>query len=487
MADRRRVRWDEAVLSKNPRRCRTSSYDRPLPSPYPPTDDVMNVYGDSTDTEDTLTDTDTTLIGKDGPLTDSDDTLNYIDDALVDTDGALVNTDHIPTKTDDILIDKNGAVIDSKDDQTDADDTLIGKDVALTDKNDAPPKTDYSSLTMKFILSIDDGGIRGYSTLTILQALMEEIEEIERADNPKPTSSICASTTAPLNDEHCAIPKPASTPRLPHHYFDYIGGSGSGNVIAMMLAENKMSVAEVTDAYRDMCAPGGKRRLVDKKVVFSKKDRAYIWLQDHTMKPVLAWASHNKQEGAIPACKADPLHNNKNKNKNKNNNPSRKLLADAHFHLLDDPSANKNGIYLLSIGSALTSPVEPSADPSHYHLSKHIQTVHKEPSLQTSPSNPNPSFYNLKRYVRLEVQVQDTDDDLGDIGVDEWDGETANEAMRRRIVRATHTYLQRREIREKIHRLAVCLVNRRRFRGGSSEWRRRELGISHLFGERRVE
>lgn len=317
MADRRRVRWDEAVLSKNPRWCRTSSYDKPL-SPYPKTGDVTSVYDDSTDTDDTLTDTEDTLIGKDGALTDSDDTLNYMDDASTDTDGALVNKD-------DILIGKDGSLIDSKDDLTDTDDTLIGKDGTLTDTNDAPPKTDYGSLTMKFILSIDGGGIRGYSTLMILQALMDEIEEIERADTLKPTSSICSSALGPPDDELCAVSKPTGTPvceRLPLHYFDYIGGTGSGNVIAMMLAEGKMSVAEVTDAYRDMCAPGGgKRRLVNKKVVFEKRGKASRWLHDYTMKPLLAWASpNNKQEGANPPRKADLLYNNNNYN-----NPSRTL------------------------------------------------------------------------------------------------------------------------------------------------------------------
>ena len=464
MADRKKVHWNEAELLKNSRRSRTSSYHRPL-SPYLRTDDVTNMYDDSTDTDDTL-------IGKDGVLTDSDDTLNYMDDASTDTDGALVSTGHTLINTDDISIDKDGGLTDSNEDLFDTGDTLIGKDGALTDINDARPKTDYSSLTMKFILSIDGGGIRGYSTLTILQALMDEISEIERADIPKPTSSICASAPRPLKDELCAGSKPASTPiceRLPLYYFDYIGGTGSGNVIAMMLAEEKMSVAEVVDAYRDMCAPGGKRRLVDKKVVFSKRDKASIWLHNHT---VTAWTSPNKHpEGATPARKADLLSNNNNNN----NNPSLTLLENAHFRLLDEPSANKNGIYLLSIGSGITDPV----DPSQYQLTKQIQQIHKELSLRTNPSNQQNPLFNLKRYVRLNVH--DTDDDLADIRMNEWESETSDEQTRQRIVRATDMYLQRKEVREEIHNLAICLVNRRRFRIGKLRLQREDMGIGQLY------
>ena len=438
MANRKKVHWNEAELLKNSRRSRISSYDTSKRSPYPPTDDVTSMYDDSTDT---------------------DDTLNYMDDASVSTGHTLINTD-------DILIDKNGGLTDSNEDLFDTGDTLIGKDGALTDINDARPKTDYSSLTMKFILSIDGGGIRGYSTLTILQALMDEISEIERADKPLPTSSICSSAPGP---ELCTVPKPANAPireRLPLHYFDYIGGTGSGNVIAMMLAEAKMSVAEVMDAYRDMCAPGGKRRLANKKVVFSKRDKASIWLHNHT---ITAWTSPNKhQEGANPARKTDPSYNNTN------NNPSRTLLENAHFRLLDEPSANKNGLYLLSIGSGITQPV---ADPSQYQLTKQI---HKELSLRTNPSNQQNPLFNLKRYIRLNVH--DTDDDLADISIDKWGSETSDEQTRQRIVRATDMYLRRKEVREEIHNLAICLVNRRRFRGGRLRLQREDMGIGQFYG-----
>lgn len=64
------------------------------------------------------------------------------------------------------------------------------------------------------VLSIDGGGIRGYSSLLILQALMERVDEIERDLTEGPTSSIGSSAlTMPISDYR------------PCHYFDFIAGA----------------------------------------------------------------------------------------------------------------------------------------------------------------------------------------------------------------------------------------------------------------------
>ena len=480
MADEIKVHWDEAELSQNPRWGRMSKGDRPLQSPYPPTmidmDDALVDTDDSlTDTDDEMTDVDDDLIDTDDEMTDvdddlidTDDEMTDVDDDLIDTDDTLTDTDDALTDTDNILIDKDGTSTNTKDDLTDTDDTLIDRDGSLTDTNDALPNTDIDSLAMKYVLSIDGGGIRGYSSLVILQALMEEIEEIERAHNPKATSSNHSSAPGPLTDELCAVTKPVGMPIFeyrPFRYFDYIGGTGSGNVIAMMLHEGKMSVAEAMERYRDMCAPGGKRRLIGKKVVFSKKDKASRWFNDRAMKPVLALAKLNKDEGATPARKANPYYNN----------PSRTVLEDAHFRLVDDSSANK-GIHLLSIGGAITEPVDHGAYPLQYQMSKQIQRVHDELSLRTRPANRNPLF-NLKRYSRLDVR----DTDLGEIAVNEWHSKNADEQIRKRIVRATNAYLRDEETRDEIRKLAIRLVNKRRFRAGRLHWERWALGVSYRY------
>lgn len=127
----------------------------------------------------------------------------------------------------------------------------------LTDTDDDSSATKSVLSIEKFVLSIDGGGIRGYSSLVILQALMEEVGKIERARNPKATSSIFSSVLGPLDDEICAAPTPNAMPKSeywPCHYFDYIAGTGTGGVIAMMLGRYRMSVPEAMERYRDMYA-----------------------------------------------------------------------------------------------------------------------------------------------------------------------------------------------------------------------------------------
>ena len=67
------------------------------------------------------------------------------------------------------------------------------------------------------LLSLDGGGVRGLSTLQILKRLMESINP----DNP---------------------PKPCE-------YFDMIGGTSTGGLIALMLGRLRLPVDEAIDAY----------------------------------------------------------------------------------------------------------------------------------------------------------------------------------------------------------------------------------------------
>ncbi|KAF8579258.1 FabD/lysophospholipase-like protein [Ramaria rubella] len=71
------------------------------------------------------------------------------------------------------------------------------------------------------LLSLDGGGIRGLSELLILQEIMHRIKEKEQL------------TESPL----------------PCRYFDLIGGTSTGGIIALMLGRLGMSVAEAIECY----------------------------------------------------------------------------------------------------------------------------------------------------------------------------------------------------------------------------------------------
>ena len=70
------------------------------------------------------------------------------------------------------------------------------------------------------LLALDGGGVRGLSSLMILQQLMVTID-------------------------------PESPPK-PCDYFDMIGGTSTGGLIAIMLGRLQMTVNNCISAYRDL-------------------------------------------------------------------------------------------------------------------------------------------------------------------------------------------------------------------------------------------
>ncbi|KAL0635705.1 hypothetical protein Q9L58_005340 [Maublancomyces gigas] len=81
------------------------------------------------------------------------------------------------------------------------------------------------------ILSLDGGGIRGYSTLVILGELMHQIFL--------------------LNNTGKGPAAPSEIPR-PCDYFDLIGGTGTGGLIALMLGRMRMDIESCKEYYVEL-------------------------------------------------------------------------------------------------------------------------------------------------------------------------------------------------------------------------------------------
>jgi patatin-like phospholipase/acyl hydrolase len=87
---------------------------------------------------------------------------------------------------------------------------------------------------MPRILALDGGGVRGLSSLLILQRLMQEVHRImeEQGDSRK-----------------------GSKPPLPCEYFDLICGTSTGGLIAIMLGRLRM-VCPVSKGFKvDVYSP----------------------------------------------------------------------------------------------------------------------------------------------------------------------------------------------------------------------------------------
>ncbi|KAL2885559.1 Vegetative incompatibility protein HET-E-1 [Ceratocystis lukuohia] len=95
----------------------------------------------------------------------------------------------------------------------------------------------------KRILSIDGGGVRGLSSLLILEKIMERIKHLENLPE---------------------VPKPCDR-------FDLIGGTGTGGIIAIMLGRLKMNVDESIKAYKKLSETG----FCEKRTIFKRSNYAF--------------------------------------------------------------------------------------------------------------------------------------------------------------------------------------------------------------------
>ncbi|KAF2259842.1 FabD/lysophospholipase-like protein [Lojkania enalia] len=164
-----------------------------------------------------------------------------------------------------------------------------------SDNSDANPESPWSR---KIILSLDGGGVRGYSSLLILKRLFYLIKQIELGQRegyvgvyPNPSCEEPKLTTygpnqssseypwfVPLltgdepmkveqeagdkiedeDDDEDAISKSVDETFLsttsvsqfkPHHYFDYIAGTSTGGLSAMMLSRMEMDIDKALQQY----------------------------------------------------------------------------------------------------------------------------------------------------------------------------------------------------------------------------------------------
>ena len=129
-------------------------------------------------------------------------------------------------------------------------------------ENQDAPNVDPSFATVdedspwarKYILSLDGGGVRGYSSLLLLKHLMEEIAILEKDNDAQATSSAFSPLIDPNSLYSDPMTKELKDTFRPCHYFDFVGGSSTGGLIAIMLGRLRMTVDECLEAYRNLSA-----------------------------------------------------------------------------------------------------------------------------------------------------------------------------------------------------------------------------------------
>ncbi|KAI9718124.1 MAG: hypothetical protein M1828_006822 [Chrysothrix sp. TS-e1954] len=135
------------------------------------------------------------------------------------------------------------------------------------------------------ILTLDGGGIRGYSSLLILKALMHEVAFWERR---------LADGTAEA--------KGGEDELLPCHYFDFMYGTSTGGLIATMLGRLRMSVDQCMAIYKDV----GERLFGRRRSYVPLTTKYHHRPLEGAVKDIIK--AHCKQHMAVGQCGGNDWH-----------------------------------------------------------------------------------------------------------------------------------------------------------------------------------
>ncbi|KAL8680671.1 MAG: hypothetical protein Q9186_003156 [Xanthomendoza sp. 1 TL-2023] len=392
----------------------------------------------------------------------------------------------------------------------------VDPSIATVDEN--------SPWAKKYILSLDGGGVRGYSSLLILKSLMDEIASLEKQDNP----SAGTSAFSPLIDLTSLYSDPMmkelQDTYRPCHYFDYIAGSSTGGLIAIMLGRLRMTVDQCLDAYKSLSAkvfekPSSRlKRSLNKYNSSTRRDTlAELFL---TLRP--AQPSPNEQSGKFKSdatrCRTI-VCSNRSDLKNKVTAPYVfRSYEHTTRHTLrpflyprnpDDPSEfditqvaratsaapsyfKSTRLFEYRYSDAAVNINNPSLEV--YQEVSFLNKAHESIELLLSLGTGNAKGSTTKAkhalqrelndisdlvhhriedvsqlwdfsYYRLDVQ-----DGLQDVRLDEWKPVSSGDTTRERIERATCQYLEATDTRKKIRKCAATMVFARSLRAQTMRW-----------------
>ncbi|KAF7897617.1 hypothetical protein EAF00_005845 [Botryotinia globosa] len=362
----------------------------------------------------------------------------------------------------------------------------------------------------KYIHTLDGGGVRGLSSLLIIQHLMVLCNSFEQSQDQLVKSSF---QPLPFQQGQGSIinsKNSRSAQFLPVHYFDWIAGTSTGGVSAIMLSPLRMNsddcIQECENLGENIFGQSQKlsmrgpipwnrekydHRKLEESIRYVVKRRD--WKEDQiadSMYPsnkdrcrtaqsrpplhIPIWQVVRATTAAPTYFKSFQLLNERFVDGGYgHNNPTSRTFAEV------EQVHGKGTVALtLSIGTGRPTKVQTIARQNSGLISHYRQMI-KYTAATTTDSEHSHEYVKALTADRCTYERFNVDGGQGDIDLGEWRVHGNENITLKRIREQTHVYLNQSEVRRRMEKVAKMLVRNRQERSRTEKWDVVATGRAH--------
>ncbi|ESZ95260.1 hypothetical protein SBOR_4372 [Sclerotinia borealis F-4128] len=347
-----------------------------------------------------------------------------------------------------------------------------------------------SSWNKKYVLTLDGGGVRGLSSLSIIQHLMDLCNSFEQKEDPLVKSSF---HPLPFQEgQGSNIKNESRTAQfLPVHYFDYIAGTSTGGLIAIYVEPTTNEHRRLYSRIRNI---GGKS-LWSTTQVFDARP----YTQSEIIAPLMLLISfrtyeHTKSQATNPqelnpghpqsipiwqvarAITAAPTYFKSFRLGEEKfidgdfgyNNPTRRAILEIEQVHGEDTIA-----LVVSIGTGRRLKVRSIARHGCglTGVANHFSQMIKYTTASTTDTESTHQYVMALLAARkCPYKRFNVDGELGDMDLGEWRTDGAKNVTLETIKQQTRAYLEQPKVRKHMEEAAIKLVINRQMRSKTPRW-----------------
>ncbi|KAF7902183.1 uncharacterized protein EAF01_007481 [Botrytis porri] len=302
----------------------------------------------------------------------------------------------------------------------------------------------------KYVLTLDGGGVRGLSSLLIIQHLMVLCNSFEQSQDQLVKSSFHSLPFQQRQESIADSRKSRSIHFLPVYYFDYIAGPSTGGLSAIMLSRLRMNSDDCIPEYENLGEKifGQPRKLSMRDFNYSEELDPGLPLH------IPIWQVARASTAAPTYLKPFQLLNERfvDRGYGHNNPTSRTFAAVEQVH-------GKGTVALtLSIGTARPAKVQPIARHNSGLISRYRQMI-KYTAATTTDSEHTYEYVKTLTADQCTYERFNVEGGLGDIDLGEWRVHGNGNITLKKIREQTHVYLNQSEVRRRMEKVARMLIS----------------------------